>query len=468
MSSVLSSRCAALVGAAAVLLAATAGAGATPAAAAGATATRITTAPTSLTAGGVVYRSDRYFEGGRTARWSAPIARTTQDHLYRYERYGMDAYRVPVANGSYRVTLLESENHFTGPGMRVFSVAAEGRTVAKDVDVFAAVGRDAAYDLVFDVRVSDGVLDLTFQHHRDVAKVDALRIVPVPASAPVPAAFGPASGRPFAATSAWNTPIGASPSVDPGSAAMVANLAGSGYATAQAYDDTPPIYDADAGTPRYDLVCTQPWGPCPLGSQVPLPAGATASPGYDANMLVVDWSSRRVYEFWQYRNDRRTVSWGAVNSIDGDGRTGAVGAGVSRLAGLIRPHEIRAGVIDHALVGPTGNSCTTHRYPATKSDGWSTAAGCIPEGARVQLDPAVDCQALPAPAWEKIVCRALQTHGWYNIDNGGTRGAPGFGIQFENPAGEPDPYPAAGLAWDYMHTTALPLHRLRVLAAWNS
>ena len=280
----------------------------------------------------------------------------------------------------------------------------------------------------------------------------------------------PGLGRmqPFTATSAWNTPISAAPAIDASSASMVANLAGAGFATAQAYEDTPPIYSADASTPRYSLTCTQPWGPCPLASGVPIPAGAVASPGYDANMLVVDWSTRKVYEFWQYRNDRRTVSWGAVNSIDGDGRTGAVGAGVSRLAGLIRPYEVRAGVISHALVGPTGNSCTTFRYPATKSDGWSTRSGCIPEGARVQLDPSVDCAGLAAPAWEKMVCRAMQVYGWYNIDNGGAQGSPGFGIQFENPAGEPDPYPAAGLAWDYMRTSAIPLNRLRVLASWNS
>jgi hypothetical protein len=317
------------------------------------------------------------------------------------------------------VRLLESEVHFSSAGARVFSVAAEGRAVATNVDIFARVGRNAADEITFEVPVTDGTLDLTFTHHRNVAKVDALIVTPL-ASTSAPA--GPGSGRPF----------------------------------------------ADASTPRYDLVCTQAWGPCPLGRGVPIPAGATPSPGYDANMVVLDWSTRTRYEFWQYRSDRRTVSWGEVGDIDGDGRRGAVGAGVSRLAGLVRTYEIRAGVVEHALVGPTGNSCREFRYPATKSDGWSTADGCIPEGARVQLDPAVDCAGLAAPQWEKIVCRTLQTYGWYNIDNAGPQGSPGFSIQFENPAGEPDPYPAAGLAWDYMRTSAIPLSRLRVLAAWDS
>jgi hypothetical protein len=121
--------------------------------------------------------------------------------------------------------------------------------------------------------------------------------------------------------------------------------------------------------------------------------------------------------------------------------------------------------VNHALVGPTGFSCTStigFRYPAVKSDGLSTVSYCMPEGARVQLDPTFDCNTVTI-AWEKIVCRTLQLYGWYNIDNGNV-GNPGFGVQFENPAGETTPsiYPA-----DYAHTTQIPLNRLRVLASWN-
>jgi hypothetical protein len=102
-----------------------------------------------------------------------------------------------------------------------------------------------------------------------------------------------------------------------------------------------------------------------------------------------------------------------------------------------------------------------------KTDGWSTAANCIPEGARVQLDPSVNCQALPGiTSWEKMVCRALQKYGWYNIDNGSV-GEPGFGVQFENPAGEADIYTSIGLR-DYTRIRHIPLTRLRVLKAWDS
>jgi hypothetical protein len=295
----------------------------------------------------------------------------------------------------------------------------------------------------------------------------------------VPARFGPTRGRPFSARSPFNTRIGRNVRVDRRSRAMVRVLAGRGYATAQVYGDTPPVYNAYARTPRYRMDCARDeWGTCDLERmRVPIPRGAKSSPGPDANMVVIDWSTGRTYEFWQYRNDRRTASWGAVlplagsgtgNNSSDPGRHGAVGAGVSRLAGVIRVHEIRKGHIPHALVGPTGFSCKSSlRYPAVKSDGWSTARNCIPEGARVQLRPRVNCARLPGiRPWEVTVCRALKTYGWYNIDNGNV-GVAGFGIQFENPTGGRNPYPRLGLR-EYRPIRHIPLHQLRILRSWRS
>jgi len=281
----------------------------------------------------------------------------------------------------------------------------------------------------------------------------------------------------FSRNSPFNTPIGRNVRVDPRSKAMVRILAGRGYATAQVYADTPPVYRAHTA-PKRSINCTSPWGTCDLErTRIRLPGHARPSRGYDANMVVIDRSAGRVYEFWQYRREQGTTSWGAVLPLNGSGtgdnrgtmgRYGATGAGISRLAGVIRTGEVRRGRISHALVGPTGFSCKgRYRYPAVKSDGWATRSDCIPEGARVQLDPRVNCAALPGiPRWELMVCRALKKYGWYNIDNGNV-GNEGFGIQFENPAGERDPYPALGLH-DYSPLRHVPLHRLRVLRAWNA
>lgn len=285
-------------------------------------------------------------------------------------------------------------------------------------------------------------------------------------------------GRPFRPASPFNQPIGKNVQVDPNSAAMVRVLAGRGYATAQVYADTPPIYNAGSRTGRYAIQCTENWGTCDLERmRNPIPDRARPSHGHDANMVVVDHANRRVHEFWKYRNDKGTTAWGAVLPLGGSGtgrvgsdpgRYGATGSGISRLAGVIRTFEVRRGWIGHALVGPTGFSCKgTYRYPAVKSDGWSTASNCIPEGARVQLRRGVKCKTLPGiTSWELMVCRALKRYGWYNIDNGNV-GVPGFGIQFENPAGERDPYPAIGLK-DYSAIRHIPLRKLRVLKRWNS
>lgn len=286
------------------------------------------------------------------------------------------------------------------------------------------------------------------------------------------AGFGPGGGRPFAATSAWNSPIPANPTIDPGSAAMVANLSAvvnGKYRAALLYEFGIPIWTADRtyGTRLVD--CTSPWGACQLetAGQVPLTSAMTPHVGSDGAMVVVDYAKGDAYEYWQYNwnNGVPRTSWGGVTSNvhDGDGRgSGATGAGVSRLAGVVRVHEMQAGVIPHALVFST-SFCGTgeFRFPATKTDGKYSGAGKVPEGARVQLDPSINVDAIPGiTAAEKMVARALQTYGAYNIDCGGSPMA----ISFERPnPGQADPYPGLGFTYDYYRMEKIPWGSLRVL-----
>ena len=275
-------------------------------------------------------------------------------------------------------------------------------------------------------------------------------------------------GRPFADSSAWNQPVPAGHAVDPGSAAMVARLA-SGHQVADLYEFGVPVFVATDATPRYRVDCLQDWGVCELEDRaVPIPQEARPSSGSDGAMVVVDLATRTSYEFWQYRFNagRPTVSWGDTSNVDGDGRDStAVGAGVSRLAGVVRTHEVRRGVIDHALVFST-SWCQqgTFRSPATKTDGKYSGTGAVPEGARVQLDPTLDVDAIAGiTPVERMVAKALQVYGAYNIDCGGASMA----LIFEAPHGEADPYPGAGLA-DYSSFPHIPWHRLRVLSATPS
>ena len=294
-------------------------------------------------------------------------------------------------------------------------------------------------------------------------------------TAPAPT---PVTGRPFTAGSAFNLQIPTAPVLDPASSTWAGQLGAPGNAQSALLDETGvAVYEANAATPRYTVRCTESWGPCPLAAQpVPIPIGARAPTGSDGAMVVIDSSTRKSYEFWQARPTGTggwEASWGSVNSIDGDGYDASgsspTGAGISRLAGVVRLQELAAGRINHALVFATGiSSPGTFRYPASKTDGGNMfgSATPLPEGARVQLDPSINVDAITnITAAEKAVARALQTYGAYNIDNGGYR-AMGFSFETAS-AGEASPYAGAGLAWDYAGMPHIPWNRLQVLRQWD-
>ncbi|MCA1704416.1 MAG: VCBS repeat-containing protein, partial [Actinobacteria bacterium] len=266
------------------------------------------------------------------------------------------------------------------------------------------------------------------------------------------------------------------PTVDPRSAEIVSTLSNSHAGVADIYEFGIPVYDADASTPRYTLVCTQQgWGICPFdGVPVPIPLDASPSTGSDATMIVTDWSSGTLYELWRYSFNQGspTVQWGAVGPMTGSGRDrengrkgGSTGAGVSRLAGIVRIWELVRGYIDHALVFSTSYCEKSNlRYPATQTDGTYVGVGSIPEGARIQLDPSVNVDSIPGiTPGEKIVARALQEYGAYAVDCGG---AP-WAFMFESPSGESDPYVALGFTYDYFGMFGIPWDRMRVLRHWH-
>jgi hypothetical protein len=231
-----------------------------------------------------------------------------------------------------------------------------------------------------------------------------------------------------------------------------------------------PIWDSYAGSPLYNITCTRDWGTCGLeAGPVPIPTNASATPvANDGAMVVVDWATRRSFEFFEAQRSRTgwTAGWGGVLSIDGIGNGGqATGSDISRLAGVVRTFEMRQGVINHALVFSTNNACHgVYRFPAGTTDGSSLRSSCIPEGARIQLDPSINVDAIAnMTAGERVVARALQKYGAYAIDNGGANMA----FIFEVPSGETDPYPSVGFTGDYFGMDRIPWTRLRVLRQWD-
>lgn len=296
-------------------------------------------------------------------------------------------------------------------------------------------------------------------------------------TAPIPGSCAPATARPYfqKADWLWGT-IPAEPVLDPASAGMVDGLA-SGDHIANIGDFGVTLRGPDgitAATPRFPFTFSETgnWGPDPFGGQpMPIPLGTPIAPGSDAHLAVADPVTNNVYNVWMAKDGGAswTAGWGAITPLDGDGREtngSSTGAGLARFAGVVRESEIAAGVIPHALFFSTNMAAPGEfRYPATKTDG-SNMDGLptpIPEGARVQLDPTLDVDALPnlTPA-EKTVAKALQTYGAYCGDNGGARMA----FLFEY-APDGTAYAENGLTGSYASLENIPFDKLQVLANWD-
>jgi hypothetical protein len=185
---------------------------------------------------------------------------------------------------------------------------------------------------------------------------------------------------------------------------------------------------ATATSKAYTVACTE---YCNSSTTVfPIPAGALPNTGSDAHLSVINGANEM--DMWQAKynagNDTWTAStittttingWGA-NCAEGQLCLGTDAAGFALLGGAIRPEEIAAGVIQHALSLTT--PATRSGYiacPATHTDGQSSSANAIPEGAQIQLDPSFNVAAQNWKPWQKTIAVALQQYGAFVSDTSG-------------------------------------------------
>jgi hypothetical protein len=260
------------------------------------------------------------------------------------------------------------------------------------------------------------------------------------------------SERLYSATSPLNLTVPAGAKVDPQSAAMVSRLAEEvdekGWAiSTKAY--TVPVFQATASTER-TTVRVRTRGTV---HRVAIPDDAFPSPGSDGHLAVIDANSGCEYDFYRGRR-LADGSWEAENfnalPTSGSGiyprGLATRASGFANAAGLIRASEIRRGRIDHALVFsmPSTRAGGPVR-PATSSDGSTSGAGAIPEGARLQLDPALSIDRL-AP-WQRVIARALQRYGMYLADTGG---AVALYAQHPRSADDGFRYPWGDVTYGYM------------------
>jgi hypothetical protein len=316
-----------------------------------------------------------------------------------------------------------------------------------EVDLGQAVPGDGVYSFVLTTASTDriGFYDRTRSQAPQLVltlRSDTGVIVPPPTTAPpAPTAVPPAptappvvplpTGRFYADNSFWNTPIPANPAIDPNSAAIVAKSlvaynAGSNFNNTDSWGF--PVVFADANSKTYTIGCTR-YG-CNKTVTFRIPAGAKPTTGSDHRLVVIDGTKE--LDMWMASYDPTTDTWSAgsrwVTDAYGWGAYcapgskcgGGTAAGFAQFGGVVRPEEIAQGHIDHALSLITPYTRASFiACPATHTDGKYDDPAALPEGARVQLDPAFNVDAQPWPAWLKTIARAAQQYGAYLNNTGG-------------------------------------------------
>jgi hypothetical protein len=258
-----------------------------------------------------------------------------------------------------------------------------------------------------------------------------------------------------------------------------------------------PVYTASPSTPRYRIEILndglKKWGTSGVtGQLVPIPNGATPAAGSDGKLVIIDAADNKIFDLWEARlvGGQWQAAWGSVYPFDGDGishnvtygsgtnqvswpkaTSRATGSGLSSLAGLITPSEMKAGVINHALVFSSDVTCgprdgTAFRYPATATDGLITGASCLQEGSRIRLDPTIQLSKIAGLSRAELtIGLALQKYGAYLIDSGGSR----LAIVAQSPRTATDiaSFNQLGMGGDYYSLAHLKLSDFQLLAHWD-
>ena len=123
--------------------------------------------PTSDVSDGTVRK--RYYD--------YPIANTDEDPLYQTIRRDLSYYRLSVPNGVYTLTLSFCDSTTKNVNQCVFDVVVQGKKVLEKLDIFAAVGRNAALDYTFeDIKVTNGRLNIEFVPRKGRTCISAIAV----------------------------------------------------------------------------------------------------------------------------------------------------------------------------------------------------------------------------------------------------------------------------------------------------
>ena len=295
----------------------------------------------------------------------------------------------------------------------------------------------------------------------------------------------------FGNESFWNAPLSPNPEIDPRSDHCIRLLQthvprggfwiNTDYWTIPVFEvtkDTPlrPVHQrvlqpGETYLPRTGFRHGPGFGPLiPLPDNRPIPAREA-----DGHLALVDYERRLAWDMWgaRWRADGELESFtGMAYSLDGPGVFDPAlfpawdgesihcfgpsrHAGVPAIAGLIMHGELKQGRIAHKLsFASCVNAFKEFVPPAIWGDG--KVPGGIPEGAVLQLDPALDLDRFRLSPAARTIARALQEYGMVNVDHGG-----GASIYAEGLWGHPD------RSWKWLLSerdlVAIPFEHYRVL-----
>lgn len=202
------------------------------------------------------------------------------------------------------------------------------------------------------------------------------------------------------------------------------------------YAYSTPVYTVPATQPQVGVKLDVGFSPAMQALQqswlaVPVPRHAHPASGSDAHMVVWQPSTDTMWEFWKmsHRADGWHALWGGtiehVSSSPGyytapQPTWGATATGLPLLGGLIRPSDLAAGHIDHALsLGIPQARARYFAWPAQRTDGAVYSTSAIPEGQRFRLDPHLDLRKIPMAPIVRMIATAAQRYGIIVRDQAG-------------------------------------------------
>jgi len=130
--------------------------------------------PGLTSADGTVWAADTGYTGGTPTSTTHLITGVHNSDLMATARAGMSSYALPVAPGTYNVTLGMAETKWIEADKRKFSATVEGVDAVKSLDLFEHFGAYREVDAGLTLKVTDGVLNINFSALWDQATVSAI------------------------------------------------------------------------------------------------------------------------------------------------------------------------------------------------------------------------------------------------------------------------------------------------------